>query len=118
MWNRVLIGFSLVLNSFLLAWFFGVLPLVLFISILANGTLVWYCRRLADDFNELRQDLGEIVSKFNDFEQHLGEIQEMEMFYGDETLESLMDHSKFLVESLEFYEEKYAESPEEQYEEE
>ena len=118
MWNRILIGTSLVLNSLLLAWLFGVLPLVLFISILANGTLVWYCRRLGNNFDELREDLGEIVSKFSDFEQHLGDIQEMEMFYGDETLESLMDHSKFLVENLEFYEEKYAESPEEQYEEE
>ena len=40
----------------------------------------------------------------------------MEMFYGDETLGSLIEHTKFLLETIEFYEEKYEETPIEQYE--
>ena len=118
MWNRILIIASLILNSFLLTWLFGVLPLLLFISTLITGTLVWYSRRVVNNFNELKEDLNDLVSKFDDFQQHLGEIQQMEMFYGDETLGSLMDHSRFLLETIEFYEEKYEETPIEQYEEE
>ena len=118
MWNRIFIIASLLLNSFLLAWLFGVLPLLLFISTLITGTLVWYSRRVVGEFNELKEDLNDLISKFDGFQQHLGEIQQMEMFYGDETLGSLMDHSRFLVETIEYYEEKYYDSPIEQYEEE
>ena len=118
MWNRILIIISLVLNSFLLAWLFGVLPLLLFISTLTTGTLVWYSRQVVGEYNELKEDLDDLISKFEGFQQHLGEIQQMEMFYGDETLGSLMDHSRFLIEAIEYYEEKYDDSPIEQYEEE
>ena len=79
---------------------------------------MWYSRRVVGEFNELKEDLNDLVSKFDGFQQHLGEIQQMEMFYGDETLGSLMDHSRFLVETIEYYEEKYYDSPIEQYEEE
>jgi hypothetical protein len=81
-------------------------------------TLVWYSRRLVSNFNEIKVDLSDLITKFYDFQQHLEDIQQLEMFYGDETLESLMNHSKFLENTIDFYEEKYEETPIEQYEEE
>ena len=36
----------------------------------------------------------------NNFSKHLSDVYSLEMFYGDETLKSLMDHSSQLSERL------------------
>tara|TARA_R100000234_G_scaffold309_2_gene242 strand:- start:432 stop:641 length:210 start_codon:yes stop_codon:yes gene_type:complete len=37
---------------------------------------------------------------FSSFDNHLGQIYELEMFYGDETLDGLITHSKDLLEKI------------------
>ena len=40
----------------------------------------------------------------NSFSQHLESVYNMEMFYGDETLESLIDHARSYDEQLKTFE--------------
>jgi hypothetical protein len=47
------------------------------------------------------EELENVVFNVTQFNDHLGSIYELEMFYGDETLKSLMDHSKQVKNSLE-----------------
>ena len=49
-------------------------------------------------------DLTEMVSAYRN---HLKTVYEMEMFYGDETLKFLIQHTKSLHELLEDYEDIY-----------
>ena len=42
------------------------------------------------------------------FRTHVEQIHEAEMFYGDQTLQALMDHSKGVLESLDEYEDLMA----------
>ena len=62
------------------------------------------------------EDLTELVANYR---KHLKSVYEMEMFYGDETLKHLIDHTVSLCDLLEDFEDVYtiAEPPEEQSEE-
>ncbi len=44
----------------------------------------------------LSEDLSTIQQEIDTFSEHLVSLNEMEMFYGDETLASLLKHSKEL----------------------
>ena len=45
---------------------------------------------------------------FGVFRAHVEQIHEAEMFYGDQTLQALIDHSKSVLESLDEYEDLMA----------
>ena len=43
----------------------------------------------------------------DDFEKHLDQIHGMEMFYGDQTLQGLMKHSREMLNSIVDFQERY-----------
>ncbi len=49
----------------------------------------------------------------SDFKEHLVGLSEMELFYGDETIVGLLDHSKFLTEEIDEFHEIFSLSREE-----
>lgn len=88
---------SIVANGIFLMLYFGTLPVLLYLSALINLGLVWYIRKILIKNNYLEDDIIHVSEKLNIFADHLENIYELEMFYGDETLESLLDHSKELI---------------------
>jgi hypothetical protein len=70
------------------------------ISVFLNGLLIWYCRKLTKQFLFFTQNIIELENKLNSFDGHLKNVHELEMFYGDETLGSLIKHSRYIVESI------------------
>tara|TARA_B100000427_G_C15509492_1_gene595522 strand:+ start:1173 stop:1400 length:228 start_codon:yes stop_codon:yes gene_type:complete len=48
----------------------------------------------------INQDVVVLIEKINDFSSHLSSIHEMEMFYGDQTLQSLMTHASELSKEI------------------
>jgi len=42
------------------------------------------------------ENIDEIIFSLQSFQGHLRDVYEMDTFYGDETLQSLLDHSKEL----------------------
>jgi hypothetical protein len=72
----------------------------LIISFLANIVLVWYCRKLTSQFLFFSENLEGLEASLQSFDEHLKSIYELEMFYGDDTLESLIKHSKDLLQSV------------------
>ena len=95
------------MNSFLLIYLFGFLPFSLFISLLLNIGAVFYLRFLLSERSKLHEDHSQLLTEVNDFTNHLSQIYELEMFYGDETLEQLITHSKRLINSFYQYENEY-----------
>lgn len=113
--NYLVIGLSLLLNSFLLIYLFGLLPFLLFCSALLNVFAVSYVFFLVNEKKVIQEDFSDLITKNEDFTEHLMNIYELEMFYGDETLEGLIQHSKRLIDSYYNYYEKYFSSePEEE----
>lgn len=51
---------------------------------------------------------------FKEFLTHLETLYEMEVFYGDETIKGLIDHTKFMVGEINNFEEIYSLTREEE----
>ena len=76
--------------TIILGVFFG-------ISLAINGILVWYARKLITQIFYFTDEVSKLEEHFESFGTHLGGIYELEMFYGDETLDGLLSHSRDLL---------------------
>jgi hypothetical protein len=95
----------------------GSFPFFLYISLLINVALGWYIGNLLTDLSEVNNDLEELFDKTTSLQNHIETIYEMEMFYGDQTLDELIQHTKEVVSDIEYYKEKYSLEEEEEEEE-
>jgi hypothetical protein len=111
---KVIIVLSVLLNAALLISVTGIIPFLLYLSVFVNILLGWYVYNLLSHVNEFHHDLGEIFSSMTDLERHIGRVYELEVFYGDETLESLLKHLKSIADEISHYNEKYSFSEEEE----
>ena len=71
------------------------------ISSVVNLIFLFYTRWLLKSIVIINEDVTTVSLMINDFAEHIKGVHELEMFYGDETLASLMKHSKELSEKLE-----------------
>ena len=67
---------------------------------IALGLAVWYVRGLIRVMYQMTVDVQQMEDKMVEFSKHLDNVYDMEMFYGDETLQQLIRHSKEVVDSI------------------
>ena len=79
----------------------------LIISLLLNVFLVWYIYTLLKKLLFVSDNIGGFLEGLENFSEHLESVYNMETYYGDETLERLLEHSRELVKEIEAYEEIY-----------
>ena len=70
-------------------------------SLLLNSVLIWLSVKQARNLSYISENANDLVDIVSNYRNHLKKIYEMEMFYGDETLEYLMEHTRSLVGILE-----------------
>ena len=92
-----------------------ILSLALLLSIGINIFLIWYLMGLTRTVMFFSENLNDLLDIIKDFASHLKSVYELETFYGDETLHSLLQHSQDLVQQFEKFDEiiYLAEEPEE-----
>jgi|TARA_R110002020_G_scaffold14313_6_gene50849 hypothetical protein len=61
---------------------------------------LWYIRGLLQIMHQMTSDVQEMQDRMIDFSKHLKNLYEMEMYYGDETLDQLVRHSREVVDSI------------------
>jgi len=81
-----------------------ILSLVLTISTLANVGLILYVRATLLRLLYVSEELGDLQDMINSFANHVKKVYELEMFYGDQTLQALMEHAISFNEQLETFE--------------
>jgi len=81
-----------------------ILSIILAISLIFNGLMYWYSRQLTQKLSFIYDNIGDVSELITNYRVHLKSIYSMEMFYGDETLKFLMDHTKSINILLEDYE--------------
>ena len=74
---------------------------IITVSLSINLLLFFYCRFLVKNLNNLVESLKDMSIVFSGFKDHVEMLHETEMFYGDTSLQSLIQHSKFVLESIE-----------------
>ena len=75
----------------------GIIPFLLYLSILTNIGFLWYIKKIIEKNSALEEDIVDIVSKLDAFSDHLEEIHALEMYYGDDNLQNLIEHSRMLI---------------------
>ena len=82
-------------------WFFIFLSLF---SILLNIILIWYIQKAAKDLFFVSDNIASLLAVINSFKEHLENIFGLELYYGDETIKHLIDHSKFVSSEIKVFE--------------
>ena len=86
-----------------MTWLTGIY-IILSISVALNIFGIWYCVRLLRELLEVSATLEDLFVDVAAFSQHLEKVYELEMFYGDQTLENLLSHARTLTKEFEQYE--------------
>ena len=81
-----------------------ILSIVLTVSLIFNGLMYWYSRQLTQKLSFIYDNIGDVSELITNYRTHLKSVYSMEMFYGDETLKFLMDHTRSIGVLLEDYE--------------
>ena len=79
----------------------------LVVSVAINGLLLWYIRKMLTKLLYVSDSIGSLLVSARDFSNHLNGLHAMEMYYGDETLGSLIKHSKQVIEDIKEFEDIY-----------
>lgn len=75
-------------------------------SLIFNGVMFWYLRKLTERLSFIYQNIGDVSDIIANYRVHLKSVYSMEMFYGDETLQYLMDHTRSISTLLEDFEDQ------------
>lgn len=77
-----------------------VISALLIASLVINILMVWYVRRLLVNFYAISENFESFYTMIARYADHLENVHGLEMFYGDETLISLIKHTSFVAESV------------------
>ena len=72
------------------------LGIALGISFLINAFFVWLLREQSVKLLTVSENVGDLVELIENFRSHLKSVYELESYYGDETLNFLLDHTRKL----------------------
>ena len=80
-----------------------ILTAVLTLSVVLNVVLVAYTRALIVRLISISEELGDLDSMVRAFATHLQSVYQLESFYGDETLQALLEHAVSFNEQMETF---------------
>lgn len=83
-----------------------ILITVLVGSLIFNGVMFWYLRQLTQRLTFIYDNIGDVSGIIANYRAHLKSVYSMEMFYGDETLKYLVDHTRSVSNLLEDFEDQ------------
>ena len=78
-----------------------VLSLILLVSLGINVILFVYSRNVAQKLVMISTEIDDMRTAAASFAKHVKAVYELEMFYGDQTLQALMDHARSFREYME-----------------
>lgn len=67
---------------------------VAIISVPINLFLIWYCRKLINFIQLTTNDMESLYGSIDSYKEHLTRVYGLETFYGDTTLQSLLEHTR------------------------
>ena len=80
---------------------------ILVLSIIINILLFWYARKLLQKLAFFSEDIIDINEDLEIFAEHLVGLHAQETYYGDVTLQKLIEHSKTIVEDVQQFKDLY-----------
>ena len=79
------------------------LTIALISSMVINIIFVWYTRTLLNYLEMTNDETRSILSLVAEYETHLTDVYSRDIFYGDATLESLLEHTNKVADEVQKY---------------
>ena len=95
--NKYVLFASAILNGILLMAVVGIIPFLLYLSVLINLVFLWFTSKSLIELNNIEEDMVHLMDRNELFLENLEQIHGLEMYYGDENLQNLIDHSRELI---------------------
>tara|TARA_R110002110_G_scaffold132910_2_gene314917 strand:+ start:3276 stop:3653 length:378 start_codon:yes stop_codon:yes gene_type:complete len=76
------------------------LGIALTISVSVNIILYWFSREQARRLKIVSENIGDLLEIITNYGSHLKKMYSLDAFYGDETLQFLIEHTGALIEML------------------
>ena len=80
-----------------------ILSATLTLSLLFNAGLFVYARQVVSKLIQISGELGDLEAMIKSFTNHLDSVYNLETFYGDQTLENLLAHSRSFVKLMDTF---------------
>jgi hypothetical protein len=90
-----------------------ILTCITIVSILLTAATFLYARTAISKLLYVSGELGDLKLMIESFSNHVEQVYNLEMYYGDETLEHLVEHSRSFNEQLSTFEFIYSLTEEE-----
>jgi len=85
-----------------------ILSAFLTLSVIINIGLVVYVKAAISRLVLVSEELGDLQDMINSFLDHTRSVYEMEMFYGDQTLQHLLNHARDFSAQMDSFEYIYS----------
>tara|TARA_R110002012_G_scaffold312059_1_gene522130 strand:- start:735 stop:1157 length:423 start_codon:yes stop_codon:yes gene_type:complete len=105
--NKIFLAFSVVVNLALIAAVVGILEFLLAFAVVTVVVLIWYIKRLTTELESISNEFDDFYEQLEAYEKHIEEIHGLEMFYGDQTLQGLIRHSREMLNNIYDFQVKY-----------
>jgi hypothetical protein len=89
------------------------LSIFLILSLVLNGILIWYCRKVIKNLWYGVSNVEELQKLLNEYSDSLQTMYELEQFYGDDTIKTAIENTKIIVEACRVYKDTIIEKREE-----
>ena len=80
---------------------------LLIISAVINLFFVWSIYNLLKKLLFVSDNMEDFLDTLQNYSEHIERVYNMETYYGDETINQLLEHSKEIVKEIKAYEEIY-----------
>ena len=80
---------------------------LLIVSAVVNLFFIWYVYTLLKKLLFVSDNIEDFLETLSDYSEYIETIYNMETYYGDETIERLLEYSKEIVQEIKAYEEIY-----------
>ena len=80
---------------------------LLIISAVINLFFMWYIYNLLKKLLFVSDNMEDFLDTLQNYSEHIERVYNMETYYGDETINQLLEHSKEIVKEIKAYEEIY-----------
>ena len=80
-----------------------VMGIVMTVSILINILLIWYIFNLLKKFFFISNNVDDLSDTLTGLAKHLDQVHSLETFYGEPVLQSLLRHTRDVVEEVDQY---------------
>ncbi len=73
--------------------------ILLIVSLFINGTLLWYSKKITDQFKFAVKNVDVFQQLLDDYLNSLKAVEQLDDYYGDDTIKLVIQHTDMVAES-------------------